>query len=90
MNNVRTIYDLWVDRCFVDLSDRVIVEVEADGFLYNMVRNIVGTLVEVGRHRQPVTWPAEVLVAKDRKQAGMAAPAHGLFLVYVIYDEEQG
>jgi tRNA pseudouridine38-40 synthase len=89
LSNVRTIYDLWVDRCFVDLSDRVIVEVEADGFLYNMVRNIVGTLVEVGRHRQPIAWPAEVLAAKDRKQAGMAAPAHGLFLVQVMYDEER-
>ncbi len=64
-------------------GDFVVVEVEADGFLYNMVRTIVGTLVEVGRGRRPIAWPGEVLVARDRRLAGMTAPAAGLCLLWV-------
>ena len=56
-----------------------------DGFLYNMVRTIVGTLVEVGDGSQPVDWPAAVLDARDRRTAGQTAPPHGLFLVSVTY-----
>ena len=84
-SSVRTIYELTVQRRTGDFLDRVFVEVEADGFLYNMVRNIVGSLVEVGRGRQPVSWIAEVLAARDRKRAGMTAPPQGLFLVSVDY-----
>ncbi len=62
------------------------IEIEADGFLYNMVRAIVGTLVEVGRGERPESWPAEVLAACDRRAAGMTAPAQGLFLVHVEYE----
>jgi tRNA pseudouridine38-40 synthase len=62
------------------------VEVEADGFLYNMVRNIVGTLIEVGRGKHPPEWISEVLTARNRAAAGPTAPAHGLFLVRVDYD----
>jgi tRNA pseudouridine38-40 synthase len=54
-----------------------------------MVRNIAGTLVEVGKGKQPVTWPAEVLASRDRRQAGMTAPAQGLFLVGVQYGDGQ-
>ncbi len=68
-----------------DPDDSVVVEVEADGFLYNMVRAIVGTLVEVGRGAQPETWPGEVLRATDRSTAGPTAPPQGLFLVCVEY-----
>jgi tRNA pseudouridine38-40 synthase len=63
----------------------VAVEVEADGFLYNMVRTIVGTLVKVGRHARAESWVAEVLSARDRRAAGPTAPPHGLFLVEVKY-----
>jgi len=66
-------------------SDFIIIEVEADGFLYNMVRAIVGTLVEVGRGKRPVSWPGEVLRAADRRAAGPTAPPQGLFLVNVEY-----
>lgn len=66
-------------------SDRVVLEVHGDGFLYNMVRTLVGTLVEVGRGNREVTWPAEVLAACDRRCAGQTAPPHGLFLVSVDY-----
>jgi tRNA pseudouridine38-40 synthase len=62
------------------------VEIEADGFLYNMARAIVGTLVEVGRGRRPESWVAEVLNARDRRRAGPTAPPHGLFLAEVRYD----
>lgn len=61
------------------------VEVEGDGFLYNMVRTIVGTLIVVGRGKRPVEWPAEVLAACDRTAAGETAPAHGLSLLWVRY-----
>jgi len=63
----------------------VTVEVEADGFLYNMVRNIVGTLVLVGRQQRPCEWVSEVLQARDRRQAGQTAPAHGLCLLQVFF-----
>jgi len=63
----------------------ITIEIEADGFLYNMVRAIVGTLVEVGRGNRPETWPGEVLLATDRRTAGPTAPPQGLFLVHVEY-----
>jgi tRNA pseudouridine38-40 synthase len=66
-------------------SDRVTIEVAGDGFLYNMVRTIVGTLVEVGRGTRDIHWPAKVLAAQDRRAAGQTAPPHGLFLVSVDY-----
>ncbi len=62
------------------------IEVEADGFLYNMVRNIVGTLLEVGRGKQPPSWVTEVVLARDRNLAGPTAPPHGLCLMRVDYD----
>jgi tRNA pseudouridine38-40 synthase len=61
------------------------VEINADGFLYNMVRNIVGSLVEVGRGVRDEAWPAAVLNARDRRAAGQTAPPQGLFLVRVDY-----
>lgn len=86
--SVRTITDICVRRGF-DHDERLIaVEVEADGFLYNMVRAIVGTLVEVGRGNRSENWPAEVLAAQDRRVAGMTAPAQGLCLLRVEYNEQ--
>ncbi|MFW6124581.1 MAG: tRNA pseudouridine(38-40) synthase TruA [Pirellulales bacterium] len=64
-------------------EDWVIMEIEADGFLYNMVRAMVGTLVEVGRGAQTEAWPGEVLAAANRRRAGPTAPPQGLFLVRV-------
>lgn len=68
-----------------DQDDWIAVEAEADGFLYTMVRVIVGTLVEVGRGARPENWPAEVLRAGRRAAAGPTAPPQGLFLVHVEY-----
>ena len=84
---IRTVFDLIVERRQAEFTEHVIVEVEADGFLYNMVRNIVGTLVKVGRGQHPIAWPGEVLAARDRRRAGMVAPARGLFMMWVKYDE---
>ena len=67
-------------------STHITIDVAGDGFLYNMVRTIVGTLVEVGTGKREVSWPAEVLAARDRRQAGQTAPPHGLFLVCVDYE----
>ncbi|MGA2799381.1 MAG: hypothetical protein ABSE63_17500, partial [Thermoguttaceae bacterium] len=78
-------FDLSIQRGRGDEQDWITIEVEADGFLYNMVRVIVGTLVEVGRGVKPETWPAEVLRAADRRLAGPTAPPQGLFLVKVDY-----
>jgi tRNA pseudouridine38-40 synthase len=64
---------------------RVTIDVAGDGFLYNMVRTIVGTLVEVGTGKRGIEWPAEVLAACDRRRAGQTAPPHGLFLISVDY-----
>ena len=61
------------------------LEVEGRGFLKHMVRNIAGTLFYVGRRFHPPAWVAEVLAAKDRRQAGPTAPARGLTLVEVRY-----
>jgi tRNA pseudouridine38-40 synthase len=81
------VLDLVVERRQAELTDRIIIEVEANGFLYNMVRNIVGTLVQVGKGRGAVGWPAEILALRDRTKAGMTAPAQGLFLVGVEYGD---
>ncbi len=59
--------------------------ITSNGFLYNMVRNIVGTLVQVGIGRKSPDWVASVLEARDRNVAGQTAPACGLFMVEVVY-----
>jgi tRNA pseudouridine38-40 synthase len=84
-SSVRTILDIGARRGWQGEQDLISVEVEADGFLYNMVRAIVGTLVEVGRGVRPESWPAAVLAARSRSAAGMTAPPQGLFLVKVDY-----
>jgi tRNA pseudouridine38-40 synthase len=68
------------------VPQHITIDVAGDGFLYNMVRTIVGTLIEVGVGKQAVAWPAEVLATQDRRRAGQTAPPHGLFLVNVDYE----
>ena len=65
--------------------DRVAVFVSADRFLHHMVRNIVGSAIEVGRGARPAAWLGEVLASRDRRRAGPTAPAHGLALIRVTY-----
>lgn len=71
-------------------GDIVVVEVQANAFLHHMVRNIVGSLVMVGRGERPVEWIAEVLHGRDRAQAGPTAPAAGLLFVGPRYPREWG
>jgi tRNA pseudouridine38-40 synthase len=80
-SSIRTIY-----RCRVwQNGEWIYIEVEANGFLYNMVRNIVGTLVEIGRgHWQPEKIE-KILEAKSRSAAGPIAPAAGLCLMWIRY-----
>jgi tRNA pseudouridine38-40 synthase len=80
-SSVRTIYDIAVTRH----ESIVRVEVEADGFLYNMVRSIAGTLIQVGIGRWPEAKVLEALLAEDRREAGPTAPPQGLFLLRVRY-----
>lgn len=65
--------------------DELVFAIEADGFLRGMVRNIVGTLVEVGKGRRPPTDVERILRSRDRRNAGITAPPQGLFLVVVRY-----
>lgn len=66
-------------------SALVVYEVTGNGFLRHMVRNIVGSLVEIGRGRRPVEWMTAVIEGRAREQAGPTAPPHGLALVAVEY-----
>jgi tRNA pseudouridine38-40 synthase len=76
-STVRTIYELSVTK----EDDLITMRVTGNGFLYNMVRIIAGTLMEVGRGRmEPSDVPA-VLASRDREKAGPTAPACGLTLV---------
>ncbi len=81
-SSVRTILDLTAERT----GAKVAIEVEADGFLYNMVRTIAGTLVLVGAGKRPLSWVSEVLAAENRIAAGPTAPPQGLFLVRARYE----
>jgi len=79
-----------VTRCELrEETDRVILVIEGDGFLYNMVRTIAGTLVDVARGKLPLERVAEVLASGDRERAGRTAPPGGLCLVRVDYGEKQ-
>jgi tRNA pseudouridine38-40 synthase len=68
----------------------LVFEIAADGFLYNMVRAIVGTLVNVGRGQWPVDVLQEILASQDRSRAGETVPPHGLYLVSVEYGHRPG
>ncbi|MBK0016403.1 MULTISPECIES: tRNA pseudouridine(38-40) synthase TruA [Kosakonia] len=63
----------------------IVVDIKANAFVHHMVRNIVGSLMEVGAHNQPESWIAELLAAKDRTLAAATAKAEGLYLVSVDY-----
>lgn len=80
-SSVRTIFSCGVTA----ESQSVYIDVEGDGFLYNMVRNIVGTLVEVGIGRMASERITEILDARDRTAAGPIAPPQGLCLMRVDY-----
>ncbi|MGN2245990.1 tRNA pseudouridine(38-40) synthase TruA [Frateuria sp. GZRR35] len=82
-------------RCVLGLhvrreGEQVIVQIEANAFLHHMVRNIVGSLLMVGRGQQPVAWPAELLAGRNREVAGPTAPASGLTFIGPRYEAHWG
>ena len=80
---IRTLLELTVQR----RDNLIALEVEANAFLQHMVRNIVGVLLAIGVGDRPVEWAQEVLERRDRTQAGVTAPADGLYLLAVRYPE---
>lgn len=80
-SSVRTIYKADVKQD----GDRIYIELTGNGFLYNMVRIISGTLLDVGLGKIDVNDIPEIIDSKDRKRAGKTLPAHGLCLVKVEY-----
>lgn len=78
---IRKVYRTALDQ----RGELLVYTIEATAFLRHMVRNIVGTLVEVGRGERSPEWLSELLAARDRTKAGDTAPAHGLFLLEVKY-----
>jgi tRNA pseudouridine38-40 synthase len=81
MTSIRTVTHLSVNRA----GEYIWIDVEADGFLYNMVRAIAGTLMNVGRGYWLEEKVEEILNAEDRREAGPTAPPQGLFLMRVKY-----
>lgn len=81
-NTVRTISTLDI----LTNGDEITIRITGNGFLYNMVRIIVGTLIRVGRGFYEPEKVKEILEAKDRKAAGVTAPAHGLMLMEIKYE----
>jgi tRNA pseudouridine38-40 synthase len=84
-STVRTITDLKINQNI----EKITIDVTGDGFLYNMVRIIVGTLVEVGLGRIKPDQIDEILQSKDRERAGRTAQPQGLYLMRVYYEREE-
>ena len=81
---VRTIYDITVER----KGNMISIKVTGNGFLYNMVRIIAGTLMEVGKGRFTPEQVKEIVEAKDRTKAGPTAPAKGLLLYEYSFEKD--
>ena len=82
----RTVLDVDVRRD----GDHVVLEIEANAFLHHMVRNIVGSLLLVGRGERPVEWMAKLLAGRDRHVAGPTASASGLTFIGPRYERFWG
>ena len=82
-NTVRTVYNAELRRNGEDIE----FEITGNGFLYNMVRIAVGTLVWIGIGKLPVTAIKEMLETGDRKKGGKTLPPHGLYLQDVFYED---
>ena len=82
-NSVRTIYKAEVKTD----GERILIELTGNGFLYNMVRIISGTLLDVGLGKIEPSEIEDIINSKDRTKAGKTLPAHGLYLVKVNYEK---
>ncbi len=81
-NSVRTIYKAEVRQ----EGEKIIIELTGNGFLYNMVRIISGTLLDVGIGKIEPNEIPKIILEKNRQKAGKTLPAHGLYLVSVLYN----
>ena len=81
--SIRTIESIRVSR----KQHYIFMDLKADAFLHHMVRNIMGVLIPVGSGEQEIKWCQQVLESKDRRKAGITAPANGLYMVAVDYPE---
>ncbi|GAA4315698.1 tRNA pseudouridine(38-40) synthase TruA [Pontixanthobacter gangjinensis] len=81
-------YNCRIDRAeWKQEQDKLVFHITADRFLRNMVRAIVGTLVEIGQNKYPVSHIHEVIKSEDRGKAGTSVPAHGLYLTGIEYPD---
>jgi tRNA pseudouridine38-40 synthase len=80
-DTVRNIYKITIHK----IDDIITIDITANGFLYKMVRNIIGTLISISDGRRPKGSMKNILKSKDRTTAGETAPAHGLCLISVDY-----
>lgn len=71
-------------------GEHVVLEIQANAFLHHMVRNIVGTLLPIGRGEQPVAWAGELLAGRDRAKAGPTAPPTGLVFTGPLFPRAWG
>jgi tRNA pseudouridine38-40 synthase len=78
---IRHLYRLDVERH----GELIVLELEANGFLHHMVRNIAGVLMAIGAGEAQTSWSREVLEERDRTRGGMTAPPHGLYFIGVRY-----
>lgn len=85
-SNVRTIYEVSVNRD--EQQDEIVMEFSGSGFLYNQVRIMVAVLLEIGTGQRAVDDIPRILAGKDRQLARWTAPANGLYLVSVDYDDD--
>ena len=83
-STIREVYSLKIERCEAN-PEEIILSIEGNGFLYNMVRIITGTLVEVGLGKRAPEDLIKIIESKDRSNAGVVAPAGGLWLDEVFY-----
>jgi tRNA pseudouridine38-40 synthase len=80
-NSVRTIKSIKIEKN----ADMINIYIEGNGFLYNMARNIAGTLIEVGRGKFEAASVKEIIAKRDRKSSGPTMPAKGLCMMRVAY-----
>lgn len=80
----RNVHDISVKR----QGDVILIDIKANAFLYHMVRNIAGSLIEVGKQEKQEAWFVEVFEGKDRCKAANTAPAEGLYFVRAYYPEQ--
>lgn len=80
---IRRLHEVAVKR----VADEVILDIQANAFVYHMVRNIAGSLMAIGLGEQPVDWMQRLLALKDRSHAGATAPAEGLYFMAPSYPD---